>query len=119
MLSIFLAACHSYEGVRLSHPSDQNLNSYFILTPAIGAGDNIRYELMDGTKQEAVVSSVNGKTINLVDGKIVQISQIKSLDKKEFSGGKTAAVVGGSAATVAIIWVSVFAIAVGAAVAAA
>jgi len=94
MAAFSLSGCSTYHDVALQQ-KEAGLNSpYYLLQPPVYVG-------------ELTVAKVEPKDIVADSGKIIPLSQLSFLQRKEISEGKTAALVGGGAvATAAIVFVA-------------
>ncbi|MBH2559844.1 hypothetical protein I5O93_11430 [Serratia ureilytica] len=107
MAAFSLAGCTTYHDVALQQ-KEAGLNSpYYLLQPPVYVGDQLKYGLKDGSGGELTVAKVEPKDIVADSGKIIPLSQLSFLQRKDLSTGKTAALVGGGAvATTAIVFVA-------------
>ncbi|SFN06633.1 hypothetical protein SAMN05216516_102180 [Izhakiella capsodis] len=106
-MTLLTTGCHSYYGVNVRQQSLNN-GSYYLMQPPLYSGDKIRFQLKSGEKGELTVSRTDPQNIYADDGRVVPVSQISSLEKREVSNGKTAAVVGGSSAVLVIVLFAAF-----------
>ncbi|MEL5325059.1 hypothetical protein [Serratia ureilytica] len=107
MAAFSLSGCSTYHDVALQQ-KEAGLNSpYYLLQPPVYVGDRLKYGLKDGSGGELTVAKVKPKDIVADSGKIIPLSQLSFLQRKDISEGKTAALVGGGAvATAAIVFVA-------------
>ncbi|WP_242512501.1 hypothetical protein [Serratia marcescens] len=107
MAAFSLAGCTNYHDVALQQ-KETGLNSqYYLLQPPVYVGDQLKYGLKDGSGGELTVAKVEPKDLVADSGKIIPLSQLSFLQRKDLSTGKTAALVGGGAvATTAIVFVA-------------
>ncbi|PIJ50338.1 hypothetical protein BL250_13865 [Erwinia sp. OLTSP20] len=96
------SGCHSYYGVNVHQQSLNNGRDY-LLQPPLYSGDKIRYQLKNGDKGTLTVSRSDPQNIYADDGRVLPVSQISQLEKREISNGKTAAAVGGGSVVVVAI----------------
>ncbi|WP_437608641.1 hypothetical protein [Erwinia sp. V71] len=98
-----VSGCSTWNSVQLRK---QNINSGYIayqLAPPLYTGDKIKYRLKSGGEGEMTVAKVGPDSLQGEKGQTIALSDIASLERKNFAKGKTAAVVGGGAVTTAVI----------------
>lgn len=85
-----LSGCTSYNGINLHKQTYQSVNR-FSAEPPLWKGDKIRYELKSGQKGTMTISSVTPDTLLAEDGKVIELNNIASLERKDLARAKTAA----------------------------
>ncbi|KOC89970.1 hypothetical protein [Winslowiella iniecta] len=105
LAALTMSGCSSYNSVRLNQDKIGSDYSYYKMDPPLYVGDKIKYKLKDGREGELTVGKVEPNTIVSDSGKVVAISDIASLERKDFSKGKTASLVGGGFAATTVILV--------------
>lgn len=82
-VAIMVSGCSTYR------PLSENVE------PALQSGDTIRYTLRDGRQGEMKIEAIDGNTIRGNDGATLDVADATQVERKGFSTGKTAALVGG------------------------
>ncbi|WP_345830773.1 hypothetical protein AAGR22_05375 [Erwinia sp. HDF1-3R] len=93
IITLGLTGCSTYRNIGVLHQTTQTAASYQTVPP-LWKGDRVRYILKDGRKGEAVIQSVNSSSLIGQDSAMVPLEQVVTLERKEVSGGKTAAATG-------------------------
>lgn len=88
MAAFSLAGCTTYHDVALQQ-KETGLNSqYYLLQPPVYVGDQLKYGLKDGSGGELTVAKVEPKDLVADSGKIIPLSQLSFLQRKDLSTGK-------------------------------
>lgn len=103
LAALTMSGCSSYNAVQLNRDKIGSDYSYYKMDPPLYIGDKIKYKLKDGKEDELTVGKVEPNTIVSDTGKVIAISDIASLERKDFSKGKTASLVGGGVAATTVI----------------
>lgn len=108
LATLVLSGCTTYRDIGVQHQS-AGLAGYQTLPP-LWKGDHVRYALKDGQKGETVIQSLNSRYLKGQDGAQVPLEQVVRLERKEVSGGKTAAATGAGIGVGAIVVVTVLSV---------
>ena len=108
LLILFATGCTSLKPVELA---PETLQEKILSGNIVNVGDRVKVVTADGVRSEFKVTAINenhilGKDID------IPIRDIVALETREFSGGKTSALVGGSLVWMYIILLSIPAIVV-------
>jgi hypothetical protein len=94
MSAIAMTGCTSMHRVSLAPAGPTPV------APKVGAGDKVRVTLEDGRRVEFTVDNVDAAAIIARDNTRTRydLNDIRTLERQEFSGGKTSFLLGGIAA---------------------
>lgn len=108
LVTLALTGCSTYRNIGVHHPVTGSAD--YQTAPPLWKGDKVRYTLKDGLKEEMVIQSVNSRYLTGQDGAQVPLEQVVTLERKEASGGKTAAAAGAGIGVGAIVVVTVLSV---------
>lgn len=98
-----LSGCSTYNPVNLQKKSISPKSSYYDFQPAIYVGDHLKYGLLNGDHGEITVAKIEPNRITGDNGRVITLSKLSFLERKDISTGKTAALVGGGVAATTVI----------------
>lgn len=106
--ALTLTGCSTYRDIGVHHQTTGATD--YQTAPPLWKGDRVRYTLKDGRKGETVIQSVYSRSLIGQDGTMVPLDQVVTLERKEISGGKTAAAAGAGIGVGAIVVVTVLSV---------
>lgn len=119
--ALTLSGCTSYNSLQLSKqqlPAVSTQTStpytYYKIDPPLYNGDVVQYVLQSGEKGTITVKKTTPQTLISDDGRVINLSDLASLKRKDISKGKTAAAVGTGVATTVVVATLVFTAVIGA-----
>lgn len=90
---ITLNGCTSYSAIHLRQHQLKNQYSYYKIDPPLYSGDIVELENKDGNQYNFTVQRSTPHAIVSTSGQTIELAEITSLKRKDFSTGKTAALV--------------------------
>ncbi|EAA2780331.1 hypothetical protein OP063_004683 [Salmonella enterica subsp. enterica] len=112
--TITLAGCTSYDQVQLRQQQLSSDYTYYKLSPPLYTGDIVQYKLKDGSHETVTVQNTTPQGIITSTDQVIPYKDMISLERKDFSKGKTAAAVGAGVGATAVVLITVFAVTLGA-----
>lgn len=119
VFSMTITGCSTYNPIKLRQQQIYNSHLYYKLDPPLYAGDVVQYRLNNGSKHSSTVKKTTPQGIVTSSDELIPYKDITSLERKDFSKGKTAAAIGAGAGVTVIVIAVVFVAAASAGVAAA
>ncbi|KAF1366305.1 hypothetical protein [Yokenella regensburgei] len=112
--TIIMTGCTSYDPVQLRQQQLNNNYTYYQLNPPLYAGDVVQYRLKNGDHDTVTVQGTQPRGLITSSGQFIPYKDMVSLERKDFSKGKTAAAAGAGVGATAVVLVAIFAITLGA-----
>lgn len=101
---ITLSGCTSYNDVYLHQQQLKNQYTYYKIAPPLYARDVVQLTHKDGSRDSVTVQSTTPHEIVSTTGQTVELSDITSLKRKEFSTWKTVGLVGAGVGATLVIF---------------
>lgn len=90
------------------HQLERNY-TYYLLDPPLYEGDVVQYKCKDGSQDTVTIQKVTPQSLITSTDQVIPLADLTSLEKKDISKGKTAAVVGAGVGVTAVAIAAIFA----------
>ncbi|EDW4547843.1 hypothetical protein VQZ12_002659 [Salmonella enterica] len=106
---MMMTGCSTYNPVQLRQHQLERNYTYYLLAPPLYEGDVVQYKCKDGSQDTVTIQKVTPQSLITSTDQVIPLADLTSLEKKDISKGKTAAVVGAGVGVTAVAIAAIFA----------